>query len=139
VESLDILPTILDILGIDPPEDIRGRSLLPLILDKKTRNRSKIFAGTMGKRLKKTTLKTVRTEKWQLILHELSREIELFDLMNDPEEQRNLCFEKKEIAHALLQDLDQWIESLDHRPESVRTIQPDEEMTKNLRDLGYVE
>ena len=31
VELVDVAPTLLDIAGLEPPEAMRGRSLLPLL------------------------------------------------------------------------------------------------------------
>jgi arylsulfatase A-like enzyme len=63
VRAIDVMPSILDVLGIDPPENIDGISFLPLITNKgKYKVRSSFSKN--GK------LNAIRTEDWKLIYFE---------------------------------------------------------------------
>jgi|JI10StandDraft_1071094.scaffolds.fasta_scaffold05281_6 N-sulfoglucosamine sulfohydrolase len=43
VSSIDLMPTILDAIGVPPPPDMDGRSFLPLLLDATKTARSAVF------------------------------------------------------------------------------------------------
>jgi arylsulfatase A-like enzyme len=140
VESIDIFPTILDVLNIEQTAPVSGKSLLPLILGEETENRSSVFAGTVkGRDLEKSGLRTIRTDRWKMIVDLKSGRTELFSLADDPEELRNVYEEEKEVAGALMKDLIAWIESMSQSAAPIRTIDPDDEMRQNLKDLGYLQ
>jgi arylsulfatase A-like enzyme len=139
-ESIDIFPTILDILNIEQTETISGKSLLPLILGEETLNRSSVFAGTVkGRDLEKSGLRTIRTDRWKMIVDLKSGRTELYSLADDPEELRNVYEEEKDVAASLLKDLNAWIESMSRSAAPIRTIDPDDDLRQNLKDLGYLQ
>jgi len=71
---VDLLPTALDVVGVEPDAGVQGHSLLPTFLrDEAVRQAAVMF-------------KVVRTPRWKLFLNTE----ELYDLSADPEEQRNL-------------------------------------------------
>ena len=101
VELVDFLPTLLDLSGLDPPNKIRGRSLLPLIRGEVTQWREACFSEhdhtqdvyrclreNGGRRV------MVRTKEWKLIFFMDERKTDkdgaLYDLKNDPWEKTNL-------------------------------------------------
>ena len=45
VRTVDILPTIVDLVGGSPPEDLAGRSLVPMIAGKETAPRTAFSEG----------------------------------------------------------------------------------------------
>ncbi|MBI2523082.1 sulfatase-like hydrolase/transferase [Candidatus Woesearchaeota archaeon] len=94
VGTIDIVPTILDILNIDIPEDLDGVSLLPLITNegqyKREFIKSEIFEAP-GTASKEQT--AVYYGTWKLI--EVEEESEalpsgLYNLRTDPNEQKNM-------------------------------------------------
>ena len=95
VQNIDFAPTMLDIAGIEIPEDIQGVSLLPLLTDKVDKNkwRKSVYyhyyefpAEHMVKRHY-----GVRTERYKLIhFYNDIDTWELFDLKNDISEMHNL-------------------------------------------------
>ncbi|MDY6934176.1 MAG: sulfatase [Spirochaetota bacterium] len=104
VRSIDIAPTILEIMNITVPDDYQGKSLLPVILGKEHENRYLYSEGRM--------MYSVRTEDYKyaerfygfgIRPHHWGGEIveeykELYDLKNDPNEQNNIVDEKPHIA-----------------------------------------
>ncbi|MEM3062345.1 MAG: sulfatase-like hydrolase/transferase [Nitrososphaerota archaeon] len=97
VRTIDFMPTILDYLGIrlDPQyENLDGFSLLPLIRGEKFQE--KVAFSETGNPLdkkeppKEPNTKSVRTSKWKLIYNQHNNTKELYNLENDPHEEKNL-------------------------------------------------
>ncbi len=105
VRSLDVLPTILDLAGIEPPE-CDGASMVPLIEtagcgnDRGTCDEIHLTENTWMKK------RGIRTATWKLIRalepdpHGFPS-LELYRLTDDPEEQRNLAEEHPDVAAEL--------------------------------------
>ena len=136
VSLVDLTPTILDLVGIDrDPELLRGRSLAPALRGDELAPRDAYFetiAGAIAYGWQE--LQGLRYGKWKLID---SREPELYDLENDPEEQENLARLQPdrvtelrgvlaEMKQSILEDLGD------------ATIELDPETEAKLRGLGYV-
>ncbi len=112
VRTIDIMPTILDYLDIkwDPKyEKPDGVSLLPLIQGKKLEEN--IAFSETGNPLdrkeppKEPNTMSVRTSKWKLIYNQHNGTKELYDLQNDPNEEKNLYGTGLEIESILLKEL----------------------------------
>lgn len=101
VSLIDLMPTILDLLGIEVNKEAEGHSLLPLITEKARPDFNQYiftensFGGV-----------SIRTEKWKLI--SFPEKIELYDLENDPGEKNNLAERRPEIVRQLLQEMQAW-------------------------------
>jgi arylsulfatase A-like enzyme len=81
---LDVYPTLCDVLGIQPPPDLDGQSLLPLWEGKKDQVRESVFLPFIQ------IQRAVRDERWKLICHPKISHLQLFDLQTDPDERTNL-------------------------------------------------
>lgn len=112
VRTIDYMPTILDYLQIpldSSYQNIDGESLLPLIKGQKT---SEKFAySETGNPLndkappKKPNIFSIRTSNWKLIYNEYDNTRELYDLKNDPKENKNLIDKELEIKDDLWNEL----------------------------------
>ncbi len=80
--QLDIVPTILDLLGVKADERVQGRSLLPLILRKGPWT-PRVVPLEYGRSY------ALRARRWKYIVDYHGNE-SLFDLENDPTEQKEL-------------------------------------------------
>ena len=104
-ESVDIPPTMLELLGAPPLPVNHGRSLLPLLEGRPGIHRDSIFTGYL-----ENEEAAVRTCDWKFIFCSGKRErkdgfqtgaptpgryTRLYDLNNDPEEMRNLSNKKE--------------------------------------------
>lgn len=87
-ESVDLLPTLAELAGVSLPADIQGLSLIPVIKDKKSHRQSALTSYDvydLG-----LSLKSLVTDEYKLVFSAADSVGILFDLKNDPLEQRNL-------------------------------------------------
>ncbi len=99
VKNIDLLPTILDVVGAPIPEDsVQGQSLLPLILEEPgTENfNHMIFSESAN-----THKVSIRSENWKYIYDRRYDQEELYNLETDPEERQNLISSEPELAAEL--------------------------------------
>ena len=104
VETIDLMPTILELLQVTPPEDlkIQGKSLVPLISGE-TKGRDYVFSIAQATKFRHRArgyeldearrIKSVRTERWKLIRYpgrDFEDYLELYDLHQDPLEKTNV-------------------------------------------------
>lgn len=134
VQTIDILPTVLDYLGVEPPGDLEGRSLM----------------GLLGKSSKKadptevvSTLFNLREHAIHMgdykLLHRGSHLQELYNVKLDPDETKNLLSTQKDIADGLLSRLDSIIDlTTGTTKESSGDLRADPRMSKLLDSIGYV-
>lgn len=108
VRTIDILPTILDILNISPKKNfknIQGNSLLPLISgDKKDDQIAFVETGGLGGPNPSThepNVKCIRTKEWKLIYNTTTKKKELYRLVEDKDESNNLIGQYPEIEKYL--------------------------------------
>lgn len=103
VSNVDVLPTVLDLLGVDVPYGLDGRSLRPLLEGSaEYESRDAVFAETTWFR-SYVPVRVVRTDRYKLVRnfwprrieaaegHDYYTEFELYDLERDPEETENLA------------------------------------------------
>ena len=97
VRTIDILPTLLDLLDLRPKpskKPIQGRSLLPL-MDGQAPDLRLAFSETGGvdgayPSPDSPNVRCVRDGRWKLIQNTTTNQFELYDLLNDPDERNNL-------------------------------------------------
>lgn len=96
VETLDIFPTLCDLVGLKAPEYVMGRSLLPMLKDPATQGHLAIAYTDQAK--------TIRTDRYRLIIHQTG-EKELYDHHAPEKETNNIATQESEITQALLKAL----------------------------------
>lgn len=99
----DVFPTLAELAGVAGPEGHEGLSLVPLIRGRTTQHRDSIF--TAYRHLQRA----VRDERWKLIVYPQVNKTQLFDLLNDPAETKDLAADPAHTAEvarltALLKD-----------------------------------
>ncbi|OPZ01171.1 MAG: Choline-sulfatase [candidate division BRC1 bacterium ADurb.BinA364] len=84
-EQVDVVPTVCDMLGIDIPGSVQGRSLRPLMNEGAAPEqwRDAVFSQIAAHGPIDTMM--VRTERWKLVEYD-GQPGELFDMRNDPQE-----------------------------------------------------
>lgn len=93
--GVDMMPTLLDLCGVDIPDEVQGESYLPVLDGTETEARDAImyqtFLQTGGQKgeFAPYAERGVRTRDW-LYVRQKNRRTMLFDLQNDYHEQNNL-------------------------------------------------
>lgn len=111
-QSIDIMPTILDLLGIPIPYYAQGKSLLPLMQNKKTIPVHEYIYGQNRK------LAYLRSLKWKLIvdrsgIHQDRCDHDRFyNLKEDPKQLHDLRFTKPEAYRKLKRKIKEHMRSL---------------------------
>ena len=103
VSSLDVAPTLLSLLGINPDKkyltQMKGTSLFPLIKEQSQTGRD-VFLETDYRDF--THIRGIRThDGWKYIITMQTGKEELYDLKNDPNEITNVIQKYPEIASKL--------------------------------------
>ncbi|HIE52637.1 MAG TPA: sulfatase [Armatimonadetes bacterium] len=99
VQAPDLMPTILDFLGLPVPETCTGQSWLPLLRGEMEKLRDYAFMG-MGR------ARAVYTQEWAYLLEVRGRGPErcpaqLYHRLSDPRQQKNVLAEHPEVARDL--------------------------------------
>ncbi|MBW2149154.1 MAG: sulfatase [Deltaproteobacteria bacterium] len=152
VQLIDVMPTILDIAGIEAPRDLAGKSLLRLIRgDKKAKrmfeNRPSFSETAFRSPYKATMIKG----RYKVIWEEGTGRIHLFDLEQDPGGERDLAVTMRPQSEKLVKELKSWVRnsrmkhkrlmaasraskgSKAHRPKVSKRI------LQRLKSLGYLQ
>jgi arylsulfatase A-like enzyme len=130
VQSVDIMPTILDILNIPIPESVEGSSLLNLINNIKTGWEEVAYS-------ERRQYYSVRSPSWKLIQSE-NDESELYNLEKDQAELTNLFNTKHIVSAELSKMLEEWKEKEKHIDGAKKQKVLTDEEIKKLRSLGYI-
>jgi len=153
--TIDILPTLTDLLNIEFDEAIQGKSLHPFE-DREvhqyicaeygglhTRGFQGMQAWRIDSKIREALeqvdrgCKCVRTLTHKYILS-LEKE-ELYDIRDDPLEQVNLANKHPEIVKSLKRKLEKTVDTSYFGPkEFPHADETDKEMIKRLRALGYI-
>ncbi len=137
--TMDLAPTLLELAGVNPPGDLDGDSLLPLMADPSAPWRDHLFAEQTF-HAAYDPVRAVRTERWKYIrsfadrpmmflpnvddsptktllmgrgehLEERPTEL-LYDLRTDPSEKRNLADDpdRRDVLEDLRGRVERWME-----------------------------
>ncbi|MEO7146095.1 MAG: sulfatase-like hydrolase/transferase [Bryobacteraceae bacterium] len=101
---IDIAPTLLDLAGLPAKPDAQGVSLVPLIRGREAKAHGYIF----GEQDILEPLRSVRDERYKLILDERTGKRQLFDDRQDPGEYRDIALREPEVAARLGAILADW-------------------------------
>ncbi len=160
VSLLDIMPTILTMLDITYPEQVRGEALLTK--DGLVRTiPDRFLYSELEKGNRK--LKAIFSKEWKYI-HNYKGLIEklydwvnyllqeegrskfsykgnaegLYNLAQDPKEQVNLIYKEDSLQGKLKKQLVQWMSAAYKYPASQIEVTPTEELQEKLKALGYI-
>lgn len=135
VALIDVMPTVLDLMGWNPIPKMEGKSLRSLLSGEKTFSPQIYYIESIAAMLDRNwaPLQGVRTEEWKYID---APEPELYDLQRDPEEKDNIFDKKPAIALKLNEDLQHMIEN--SPMPRISELKMDEDTREKLRSLGYI-
>lgn len=149
VQTLDIFPTIMSMLGEASSETYR--SLQGYDITSSERHEFTIaeqslpdlttfykrYPGVDVSRYDRS-LKMIRTDRYKYIWASDGNH-ELFDLQVDPDEEQNIIKDQQKIAKDLDRQLTSWQDSFEAAAPSEPAPEFDEEIKARLRALGYLE
>ncbi len=106
VSSLDIVPTVLDIAGIEIPENLRGQSLRPLLEGERDllNERSELIGYSDNRRARGSMMGVraegyyVRTHRWHFFWYADTDEMRLYDVTVDPRGTRDLSAARPDLV-----------------------------------------
>ena len=142
VSIIDIFPTILDIIGIQNNDiNVDGQSLLPLINGKQISEEPVYMENHYSISIKSQDKIGVRTSQFKFFRDrdDPTKLVHLYDLKNDPFENKNIAKTNPDISKKMEEILQNILKNSSELPEDDEF---DEEETKIIEDelkrLGYV-
>ncbi len=132
VRHIDLFPTIADLIGADPPEQVMGTSLLPLITgDKNSFVVESIAEGDFCTAL--------LYQNWKIVRVDSTDSYHLYDLSVDPAERTDLSASPKysEAYAAMRERIDSYLEKARKVRQSLE-MKADDETIRELKALGYL-
>jgi arylsulfatase A-like enzyme len=122
VQNIDFAPTLLDMAGAKIPDTMQGKSLVPILTGKQEKlNRSFLYYHYYEFSRDHTVIPHlgIRGERFKLIYFYTVNEWELYDLLSDPHEQKNLISSARHqpLIRALKMELNKLRDEYDdHEP-----------------------
>ena len=152
-ESVDMMPTMLELAGITPPEEAQGQSLIPLIVDPEVvSDFGAIRRAAFSERVASIPglgpdfdSYAIVLDGWKLVQNvdapEPWSEYELYDHVNDPINMKDVAGENPDVVQRLASELSTWREwALSLRPppdtDAIENLSAEE--IARLRSLGYI-
>ena len=116
VSSLDMVPTVLQAVGLEPTPDMEGINVMDkAALEKRTSIFSADFSHDMtdiNHPAKSLESRIILKKPWKLIVpydhNIIEASVELYNIVEDPFEQNNMAKQHPEQVEALQSALDQW-------------------------------
>lgn len=137
VRTIDIAPTILDLMGRPALKDGQGSSLKPLLLGKIGDLHVSAYAETFVTQFE-FGLSPLRSLIQETSKYILAPKPELYDLVRDPGETRNLIEAEAPKASTLRADLKDLIRRAPPLPpDQATSATPSAELVEQLKAMGY--
>ena len=135
VRHIDIAPTVLDLLGLQPGSAMQGSSLIPVINGTETSRRTAYGESLYAQHhYGWSSLRSLTTDRHEFIE---SPKAELFDRRKDPRQLRNLIHDQQSVALELAEQLQAIADQYTRKDlEGPKTMDSDTE--EKLRSLGYL-
>ena len=137
VENVDVLPTLLELVGAEPPPELAGESLVPAMEDPLGAQQEPVFSWVMHQM-------AVREPDtgWKLLVPTPAGRLrggepQLVHLPSDPEERANRLEEAPEVAARLFARLERFL--AEHVTPSSLNQPASAEHLERLRGLGYTD
>ena len=130
--TVDLLPTILELMGARSPAGIQGASLTPYLVGKNAATDAS-YAETLYPKINMgwAELRAIRTSRWKYIL---APKPELYDLSQDPGETNNVIQSHAAEVQKFQAELKTIVGK---ETEKVKTSTVDQRTMDQLRSLGY--
>lgn len=134
VSTMDLVPTLLDLLGLPIPAGLSGVSLRPLIEERPFAPRA-LFAEVNSL---DGNSRAIIDYPWKYIYNLKTHRAELFDLDEDPGERHNLVKKERKRAEMLHGRLAEWLRQARPRwPDAPKVKLTPDDILK-LQHMGYI-
>ncbi len=139
VRTIDMLPTILDILKIDLIEKIDGQSIFPLMNNEKIDEIPAYMETTPLIEKKANEVIGIRTSQYKYFRdrEDISKRIHLYDLIKDSFEDKNLGSNRFDLIEKLESTLQQILNENNLHDHDQISEEESKEIEKELKKLGY--
>jgi arylsulfatase A-like enzyme len=134
VSTLDLAPTLLQAVGLEPPAGTEGRPL-QLASGEAGPGREFVVSSSAYDR----SWAKIRTATHALMIDHSSGTRLLFDLQADPAESRNLIHDQPDAGRKLDETLQCWLEAAASSPLARHETEVSPETLDQLRALGYAD
>jgi arylsulfatase A-like enzyme len=132
VATVDIYPTVLEVLDLEPSSPLVGRPL-PRSGGSGAGDQRIVFSETM----RFANLRAAIAGRWKLVKDLETGQHQLFDLELDPDERHDLYAERGSEHEALVKRLDRWIAEAAATARVADEIELSPDEIESLRALGY--
>jgi len=107
VQSIDLMPTLLDILDVDIPDRVEGHSFLPLMKGEERNLHPEGVITAFGDYV------SLRDKRWNYINRyrgeNAGNEPQLFNLEQDPKETKNIALDYPEVLKTMQDKINEFI------------------------------
>jgi arylsulfatase A-like enzyme len=139
VRHIDLVPTILDICGIAPPEGLDGTSMIPIILEEEPVDPPRMvmsevyYGGHFARSLIDGNEKVIFSQKGR------TTNLAFYDLESDPGELEDLADLEPRRAEELAARLEEFHDIAAGKSAAGYTVTIDEDTKERLKALGYIQ
>lgn len=138
VSTIDIFPTVMNLMGLRNGENVQGESLMGLLKGKNRPVRSELFCETYYPLYNHgwSPLEGLRTDGWVYIR---VPKPELYNMVEDPKQLKNLYESHPEVVKKLDSELDALKKKISGRGQTQsKKVVMDRDTAQRLMSLGYV-
>ena len=115
VSSIDVAPTILDLVDVDAPNELLGYSLMPLLEGTgEIEERGEMIGYSNNRRSESDVMGTpaegysVRTHRWHFFWYADTGEMLLYDVTADPRGEKDLSEQRPDLVAQFKQKIADW-------------------------------
>ncbi|MFQ6043409.1 MAG: sulfatase, partial [Candidatus Poribacteria bacterium] len=117
VSAVDMMPTILQLCGVEIPEQVQGHSLVPILKEDEEKGRDFVVSSlplynpgdvtravdAFERNIQEYVPSTITTDEWAFLYSAEGEPAELYNLKSDPKQQHNVIQEHPQVASDLHQ------------------------------------
>lgn len=137
VRTIDIVPTLLELIGANAPAEIDGESLAPILAHPGREGPRYAYSESMSPSLQYgwSALYGVQTLSYKYIE---APKPELYDLREDPDETDNRLARLPQAPRELREELEKIQKGMNAKKTETQEANIDEETMRRLASLGYI-
>ena len=135
------MPTLLELLGVQPPSGIDGKSILPM-LDSAEEPEREAYVEACGATIvdPRDYRRAIRSARWKYIETADGNDSEqLYEIARDPRERYNVIHRHPVVAAELRSKLRERLSTDEGSDNTGMSPQDRELLEEQLRKLGYIE